>query len=577
MSKNEPKEEKAPVEEKKAEVKETTKKETAKETKTAKTAKAKKETVNENKEEVKEVKNEEVEKEEVAETAKAPKKEAVKKEVEVKEEPKQEKFESKKDESKKKSGKKGIIITSILVLVAAIVAVVLWLVLGTKTIDLSDCLDIKYEGYNDHATAKVEINEKKLKDKIGDSSIAKKFKEKATLEIQNNENLSNGNELTVKVKISSSFLEDKKLKLKDSTIKIKIEGIEEALSLDMSKYIKVEYKGSNKHAIAEVTLMTEEMEDDLGEAFNSTFTNRINFEVKNNENLENGDELEIKVIINEAYLQENGLALASDTVKVKVEGLKDAEELDAFKDIKIDISGMSPNLSLSISNNSEDEFLKTVQYKASKTSGIANGETITITAIKWDEELADEKNVTLKETKMEYTVSGQSAYIFTKSEITDAVKNELKTIFVSKATSKANEKSDYYSTNFKYQLYNNTDYKYSGISDNMYGDAMNKDLTIGTPEVVSMYLLTKKDGSNANYINTITAIIKVPAKSARTGATYNWYITIDAANVSLKQDGTVSDNTNYIINVEDGNDEEKAYQSYINAYKNKYNVEKITL
>lgn len=569
MSKNEPKEEKTPIEEKKAEVKETVKKEAVKEPKVTKEPKAKAEPVIENK---KEVKNEEVKKAETVETTKEPKEEIAKEKAEVKVEPKA-KAETK--TSNKKSGKKGLIISGILLLVAAIVALVLWFVLGTKTIDLSECLDIKYEGYNGHATAVVEINEKKLKEKIGDSSVAKRFIEKATFEIENNKDLSNGNELVVKVKISTSFLEEHKLKLKDTKMKIKIQGIEEALSIDMSKYIEVEYKGSNKHATAEATIKMDELEDDLGYEIGSKLTNRINLEIVNNENLTNDDELEIKVVINKSYLEGIGLALASDTVKIKVEGLKDATELDAFKDIKVEFSGMSPNLSVSITNNSEDEFLKTVEYKASKTSGIANGETITVTAIRWDEELADEKSVTLKETKKEYTVNGQSAYIFSKSEITDAVKSELKTIFVSKATSKAKEEYiGYDPNNFKRQLYDNTDYKYSGV--NTYNE-IDRDLSVGTPEVVSMYLLTKKPEMSFNTINTVVAIVKVPCKSARTGATYNWYVTIQAKNASLKEDGTVSDNTNYVINVEDGNDEEKAYQSYINSNKNGYNVEKITL
>lgn len=486
--------------------------------------------------------------------------------------------ENKENPSKKKHTK--LIVSSLIAVVAIVVALVLWLVLKTKTIDLSEYLKVKYSGFNGHATASLEIDEKALKSKIDDSSVTKKFIEKLEYKIENNKDLSNGDELVIKVKISSSFLKDNKLKLKDTTIKIKVEGIEEALSVDMSKYIKLEYKGFNKHATAKIALDEDKMKEDLGEDIAKKLKDRLVLNISNNEELENDDEVEIKISRRAVdsdgyYFEDIGVNLVSDVVKIKVEGLKDGKEIDAFKDIKVDFSGMSPNINVSISNNSEDEFLKTVEYKASKTSGIANGETITITAIKWDEEMAQEKEVTLKETKKEYKVEGQSAYIFSKSEITNDVKTELKSIFVSKATSKANEEYvGYDSENLRNQLYDNTDYKYSGVST--YKE-IDKDLSIGTPEVVSMYLLTKKPEMSFNTINKIVGIVKVPCKSAKTGATYNWYVTIEAENASLKEDGAVSDNTNYVINARDGKDEEKAYQTYVNDKKNGFNVDKISL
>lgn len=492
--------------------------------------------------------------------------------------PKASENENKEKPSKKKHTK--VIVSALIAVVAIVVALVLWLVLRPKTIDLSEYLKVKYSGFNGHATASIELDEKALKNKIDDNSVAKKFIEKLEYKIEDNKDLSNGDELTVKIKISSSFLKENKLKLKDDTIKIKVEGIKEALSVDMSKYLKLEYKGFNKHATAKVTLEEEKMKEDLGEDIAKKLKDRLVLNISNNENLENDNEVEIKIskrAVNSDgyYLEDIGVNLVSDVVKIKVEGLKDGTEVDAFKDIKIDLSGMSPNINISITNNSEDEFLKTVEYKASKTSRISNGETITITAYKWDEELAQEKEITLKETKMEYKVEGQSAYIFSKSEINDNVKTELKSIFASKATSMASEKYlGYDARNFKYQLYNNTDYKYSGV--NTYNE-IDKDLSFGTPEVVSMYLLTKKPEVNYNTINTIVGIVKVPCKSAKTGATYNWYVTIEAENASLKENGAISDNTNYIINVIDGKDEEKAYQTYVNDNKNKFNVDKISL
>lgn len=543
-----------------------TKKEPVKKETTKKQTTPKKETKTEVKEEPKV--EEKVEKVEIVETPE------IKEEI-VKELPKAEevKKEVKEKETAKKPEKKHTkaIVAGVVAVLAIVIALVLFLVLKTTTIDLSDCFTVEYKGFSGKAIATVKLNEKALKSKVKDKDVAKKLVEKVDFEFDNTKEYSNGDELTIDVKISSSFLKKNKLKLKSNTVKIKVQGIEEAKTIDMAKYIKVEYKGFNKHATAKVEIDLDKMKEDLGEDITFKLRNRIKLNIENNENLENGKELEIKVDIDDYYLQNAGVVLESDIAKIEIEGLDDATEIEAFKDIKVDIAGMSPNLSVTVVNNSTDELLKTVEYKPSKSTGVANGETITITAVKWDEELFNERKVTLKTTKMEYKVEGQSAYIFNISEITDTVKNNLKTTFASKAESKAKENFSYLGNNLKYELGEYTDYKYSDVND------IDKDLSFGTPEVASMYLLTKKADRNTNQINMIIGIVKVPCKSAKTGATYNWYVTIKAQNASLKTDGTISDNTNYEIQVRNGKDEESAYQEYVNSEKNNYNVEKISL
>lgn len=519
---------------------------------------------------------EEVEKAVISEEKKEEKgqvatKEEVKEQIETKkdDQPKEQEFKKAEVKTKKKHIK---LIISIAVIAGAIIAALgWWFFFRTKTIDLADCLTVKYEGYSGHAKATVTLDEKAVKSKISDRDVAKRLIKKAEIELKNNENLSNGDELSVKVKISSSFLEENKLKLKDTTIKVKVEGVEEAASIDMSKYINLEYTGPNKHATAKATINKEKLEEDFGEETALKLIGRVNLNIVKNENLTNGNEVEIRVDVNKYYLEEMGINITSDVAKVKVDGLKDATEIDAFKDIAIDVTGMSPNINISISNKSEDECLKTVQYKASKTSGIANGETITITAYSWDEKLFDEKGVALKATTMEYTANGQAAYIFSLSEINDAVKTELKSIFVSKVNSKANENYSSYSDNLKWYVKRNTDYQYLDVDD------VDRDISVGAPEVMSMYLLTKKPDTRSNTINTIIGIVKVPCTSTKNGVTYNWYVTVKAENASLKTDGGISENTEYTITVQAGKDEESAYQEFVNSKKDSYNVEKISL
>ena len=460
----------------------------------------------------------------------------------------------------KKKSKKGLIISLIIIAILAIAGTIGGLlyafVFSIKTVDLAECLKIEYKGYDGFATATVEIDQGKLKDKVKDSNVAKNFIKKAELDVDKTTNLSNGDEIEVKVSISDSFLEQNKIKLKSKKVKVTVKGVEEFSSLDLSKYIKLTFKGLNKHATAEAEI-DESLKDVLGEEMYKEFARRVSLRIEENENLENGKDVEVNVSISESWLKENGIELKSTTPKVPVSGLKDAKEFDAFKDMKVTLSGMSPNLSLSVTNESTDEFVKTVRFTAEKTSGISNGETVKITASSWDEEMAEEKGYALKELTTEYKVENQASYVSSKSELEGDVKNQIKSIFVEKAKSKGNDS--------KSTVYYDTDYKYVDAYD------IYQDLSVGEPEVVSLYLLTKKADRYTYDANKLIGIVRVPFTSAKSGATYNWYITVVAKNISIN-DGKVSDNTVYDVDKYDGHDEDKAYQYYVNSQKDDFDV-----
>ena len=460
----------------------------------------------------------------------------------------------------KKKSKKGLIIGLIIFFILAIAGTAAGLlyafVFSVKTVDLSQCLKIEYKGYDGYATATIEIDEGKLKNVVKDSKIAKDFIKKAKLETDNLTKLSNGDEIEVKVSIPESFLDKNKIKLKEKKFTITVKGVEEFSALDLSKYINLNLKGFNKHATAKPEI-SDELKDVLGEDIFKEFKRRVSLSIEENDKLENGKDVEVKVSISESWLKENGIELKSSTPKVPVSGLEDAKEFDAFKDMKVTISGMSPNLSLSVTNESTDEFVKTVRFRAEKTSGIANGDSIEIKVDSWDKEMAEEKGYALKELSTKYKVENQASYVSSKSELEGDVKNQIKSIFVEKAKSKGNDS--------KSTVYYDTDYKYVDAYD------INQDLSVGQPEIVSLYLLTKKADKYTYDANKLIGIVRVPFTSAKSGATYNWYITVTAKNISIT-DGKVSDNTVYDVDKYSGDDEDKAYQYYVNSQKDDFDV-----
>lgn len=95
------------------------------------------------------------------------------------------------------------------------------------------------------------------------------------------------------------------------------------------------------------------------------------------------------------------------------------DEIDPFSDMLVEVSGTEPFLTLEYTDISGDPFLmENVKYEADKTSGLSNGDVVTITATASKRALKAAKKV-FSRTTMHYTVEGQPFYITPDTELTD--------------------------------------------------------------------------------------------------------------------------------------------------------------
>lgn len=418
-----------------------------------------------------------------------PKKEETKKDApKVEAKPNEKKVEPK--ESKKpmdpEKKKKIIKISVIAVIIIAIIAAVIiyFTVFHKKTINLADYIDVKFytetsdsyyyddtenEAYDGYSTAEVTLDSEKLKDFLGSRRAAERFIEKTTLTIQNenNGNLSNGDNLEIKVEISSNYLDDEKLKLKEDVISVPVEGLEEANVLDL-----------------------------FGE-----------------------------------------------------------------DDFEVEVTGISPNLSVSVNNNSTNEFIKdNVSYSVSEYSGIANGDTITITAY-YDATTALEEGIIIAQDTYEYTVEGMPEYVDSVEDLSSTALESIRAKFV-----------EYVNDAISDEGIDVISYNYDGVS---YSDQY----TASTPELVATYLLTKKGTSSYwNDDNKLCAIYKVVYTITSTGSTYEWYFVVDTYDVAIK-DGELYNGEDLYYDVssawDEGKTQEEAYDDLIDSYKGSYVIETV--
>ena len=192
----------------------------------------------------------------------------------------------------------------------------------------------------------------------------------------------------------------------------------------LARYTIVGVEGFNTSAYATVTvdemglykaLAGKDSTEDEWKLYED-FVNSVTCSLDKNDNLSNGDVLKITVDYDESIAKSLGIDVEVTEREYKVSGLRTGKELDLFADVKIITGGISPFIYVTCLNESEDEYLSTLEYSIDKTYGLAIGDEITITC-KIDEEHADSLGYFYKEIEKKYVISTADKYIDDPSEI----------------------------------------------------------------------------------------------------------------------------------------------------------------
>ena len=338
-------------------------------------------------------------------------------------------------------------------------------------------------------------------------------------------------------------------------------------SIDVTKYIEIEYSGFNGYATAEATVNTSEMEELFeNERLYYNFLNYYNIEIENNENLSNGDTVVVNIkITNEDWLKENKLKLGKDSVSFEVEGLEEGTVVDVFADLEIEVSGYSPEISISVNNNNADDFIRTVTYSLSQSSDLSNGDVVTITA-QYSEDTAFENKAIVAEDTMEYTIENQGYYV---SSVDDLGEEALSTI--------KQELSDVIDVYINDYVTNGVSPVYDlsrsyGLTDLESAD----DAEVTEPELVNMYLLTPKENNHSSCYNYIYAIYKMTFTDTGNNSSVTWYFAGYVKEVAVL-DGEIANYSDLSFERESNKNEDvdDLYTNCIDSMKTGYIIETI--
>ncbi|MDY3691884.1 MAG: hypothetical protein SO072_07925 [Dysosmobacter sp.] len=213
-------------------------------------------------------------------------------------------------------------------------------------------------------------------------------------------------------------------------------------AMDMRDYIQVNFSGLNNKGRAELLVdysaMVQKLpkkdnavsqEDALQALFGdlassigyrALIESAVKCELDKSSGLSNGDKVTVSVQVNDERCKELGIKIKQKPLAFSVDGLKEVETFDAFADITVVFDGISPKATAKVINNSRDEACLSYRYSLDRESGLAIGDTVTVSISESNIDAVAE-NTGKAPAKMEksFTVDGVSRYVSELSQIPD--------------------------------------------------------------------------------------------------------------------------------------------------------------
>ncbi|NLT11602.1 MAG: hypothetical protein GXY06_04210 [Clostridiaceae bacterium] len=285
----------------------------------------------------------------------------------------------------------------------------------------------------------------------------------------------------------------------------------EEVEVDLNEYIDLTIEGRDgdgeAYFVFDYESLIEDLLDheDLGEFFDdeeddlTELFEEMTIELSSTYDLSNGDVLTYEVEYDEDDAEDLKLVIL-DLEDVTVEGLAVPQDYNAFDDLTVSFSGISPFIEVDMEYNSSLDTAFWASFSTDKEY-YAKGEPVTIT-MDYDDYDAEYAFVNITETEMEVTAECEYEYILDVSQITD--KTEMFDYIYAEVQDyvTAELSKDAQSIFYGMNLHDNYDYS-SKTNIAQLG---------GNIEVDSVYFLTKKETQLLSYdtVNELAIIFKVP-------------------------------------------------------------------
>ncbi len=260
-------------------------------------------------------------------------------------------------------------------------------------------------------------------DQISDAKSAlKKLKISIEDEGKGDGNYSVGDTITIKVKGDEDTLKKHHVVLKNATFEYTFTENDFAKCTPVDPFKGFEFTCEGYNGSGQITFSYDNVDPVAKDLFIYSPNYDELYAAKSN-----GDKVTITAStwgdLSKGYLKRDGKYYSvkeSDLTKVfEVSGLEELKEIDLFEGIAFKYTGRAPKLSVMIDKSGMDELLQNnVTYRLDKTSGLAIGDTITVTATIYSDRRLNEAGYTYDKEKMtyEFKIPETAPHVFEKDD-----------------------------------------------------------------------------------------------------------------------------------------------------------------
>ena len=224
-------------------------------------------------------------------------------------------------------------------------------------------------------------------------------------------------------------------------------------TIDMNKYIEVEFDGYDGVGSVHVTIDWKQMEKDYGDKLKIGKLSKeeksaigllgvdqdeiafmylqdcIDYSVSQNTGLSNGDTVNLEWDIDTEGIEEYlNVKIKATDKEYKVTNLEEVDLFDPFEYITLEYTGTAPNGYAEVKKDNNEEMMNYFNVSVSNNSNLSNGDKITVTmSINMTESnFANKFGCLPSEQEKEYEVSGLPGYITATSEIPEETMAKMK-------------------------------------------------------------------------------------------------------------------------------------------------------
>lgn len=282
---------------------------------------------------------------------------------------------------------------------------------GKRTLDFQTIVEFDFIGLNGKGEVTALINkdiydDKEFLEKLFPNNSVKKAKEKlyelmetVNYTFSENNNLTNGDEITVSVDYDEELFEDKEVKVKNTEFTIKVEELSDGTKIDVFEGLEVTYEGMSGKGYAIF---------DTNNCCNFV-QNYVTFGYSK-ENLSNGDKITVTANYSEENANNELVIIENNKKEFTVSGLQEPIEIDPYEKLTITYTGASPYIKVAVDSTKCDFIVNQYIQFDIEDKYLRNGDTFTVTAV-YNEYESEEYGFIVKTDSKTYTVKNQPEYV----------------------------------------------------------------------------------------------------------------------------------------------------------------------